>query len=325
MTSGPVLLEVQDLRKEYPIYGGFFRRRINSVKALRGVSFRLPQGQTLGLVGESGCGKTTLGRCLVRLHDPDDGRILFQNQDVTHIRGEPLRQLRKQIQIVFQDPFASLNPRMTVGAILEEPLLIHKIGKTSKQRQDRVQQLLEYVGLPSDSVNRFPHEFSGGQRQRIGIARALAVEPQLIVLDEPVSALDVSVQAQVINLLLDLQERFQLTYVFIAHDLKVVEFISQWVAVMYLGHIVEIGTKAEVFENPKHPYTQALLSAIPEPDPKKSKKRIILSGDVPSPINPPSGCPFHTRCWLKKPECAQTLPALKSISPTHQARCLLIE
>lgn len=317
------LLEVKNVEKHFPIYGGILQRVVAHVQALRGVSFQIKPGETLGLVGESGCGKSTLGRIIVRLLEPTRGQILFRGQDITHLKGEALRQLRRKIQIVFQDPFSSLNPRMTVGSILEEPLIIHKIGKSSKERRERVLELLELVGLRPESIDRFPHEFSGGQRQRIGIARALAVEPELIVLDEPVSALDVSVQAQVINLLMDLQERLNLTYIFIAHDLKVVEHVSTQVAVMYLGKIVEQAPAEELYLNPKHPYTEALLSAIPIPDPQNRSKRIILTGDVPSPISPPKGCSFHTRCPKRFEICSESEPTSKQIGHNHQVSCHL--
>ncbi|MCX7674858.1 MAG: dipeptide ABC transporter ATP-binding protein [Bdellovibrionaceae bacterium] len=319
------LLRVENLSKEFPIYGGILSRQVGSVKAVQNVSFQLKAGETLGLVGESGCGKSTLGRCIVRLLDPTAGKIWFRGQDITRVQGRELRALRRKIQIVFQDPFASLNPRMTIGAILQEPLEVHGIGNSAEERKKRVFELLELVGLRPDSVHRYPHEFSGGQRQRIGIARALAVQPELLVLDEPVSALDVSVQAQVINLLIDLQKQLKLTYIFIAHDLKVVEHVSTHVAVMYLGQIVEKAPADELYKDPKHPYSQALLSAIPVPVPGAKKNRIILTGDVPSPMNPPSGCYFHPRCPKKMERCSQQSPKLKTVSGEHAVSCLLFE
>lgn len=318
------LLKVENLVKHFPIHGGLFSREIASVKAVSDVSFELKEGETLGLVGESGCGKSTLGRCLIRLHDTTSGKIFFEGKDITHTQGEDLRELRKRMQIIFQDPFASLNPRMTIGSILEEPLIIHNLHDSAKDRQDRIHQLAELVGLRKEALNRYPHEFSGGQRQRVGIARALAVNPKLIVCDEPVSALDVSIQAQVVNLLMDLQQKLGLTYVFIAHDLKVVEHVSTRVAVMYLGKIVEMAEAEELYLNPQHPYTKALLSAIPVPDPKRQGDRVILTGDVPSPINPPAGCYFNPRCPIASEECRQNTPTLKQVAPMHTASCLKV-
>jgi oligopeptide transport system ATP-binding protein len=324
LNSPETLLEVKNLVKSFPIHGGFFGQEIASVKAVQNVSFTISKGETLGLVGESGCGKSTLGRCIVRLIDPTSGAILYKGQDITNYQGEPLRVLRRKLQIIFQDPFASLNPRMTIGSILEEPLIIHHLFESAKDRRDRVKQLMEVVGLRSDQLDRYPHEFSGGQRQRVGIARALAVEPELIVCDEPVSALDVSIQAQVINLLMDLQQKFGLTYLFIAHDLKVVEHVSTHVAVMYLGKVVEFAESKELYLNPQHPYTKALLSAIPVPDPRAKEQRIILKGDVPSPISPPSGCHFHPRCPVADSICSQQSPNFENISNNHFASCLKV-
>jgi oligopeptide transport system ATP-binding protein len=289
------LIRVENLTKRFPIKGGLFGREIASVKAVSDVTLEIKKGETLGLVGESGCGKSTLGRCIIKLLDSTEGKIFYRGKEITHSAGEELRNLRRKMQIIFQDPYASLNPRMTVGSVVSEPLEIHRLFDSKKDREDRVKQLLELVGLRPEAINRYPHEFSGGQRQRIGIARALAVDPEFIVCDEPVSALDVSIQAQVINLLMDLQQKLGLTYLFIAHDLKVVEHISTRVAVMYLGRVAELATGEDLYLHPQHPYTKALLSAIPVPVPGGKSKRTILQGDVPSPISPPSGCYFHPR------------------------------
>jgi oligopeptide transport system ATP-binding protein len=323
MNSSQPLLRVENLSKEFPLNGGFWGGQIASLKAVRNVSFEINAGETLGLVGESGCGKSTLGRCLLRLIEPTSGKVFLKGEDILLKKTEELRALRKKIQIVFQDPFSSLNPRMTVAAILDEPLLLHRPDMTAKDRKDRSLELLQTVGLRSDFYTRYPHEFSGGQRQRIGIARALAVEPELIVCDEPVSALDVSVQAQVINLLMDLQDKFNLTYLFVAHDLKVVKHVSKRVAVMYLGEIVELATSEELYKNPQHPYTKALLSAIPQISDEARPDRIILTGDVPSPISPPSGCHFHPRCPVAMEKCKSEKPPLAPInhSNTHITSC----
>ncbi len=316
------LLEVTNLKKHFPIKGGVFSKTIGHVYAVDGVSFTLKRGETLGLVGESGCGKSTTGRTVLRLIEPTDGEILFENQRVTDLEKGEMRSLRRQMQIIFQDPYASLNPRMTVGSIIGEPLEIHKIAKGA-EKEEQVASLLQKVGLRAEDMRKYPHEFSGGQRQRIGIARALGLNPKLIVCDEPVSALDVSIQAQVINLLGDLQEEFGLSYLFIAHNLNVVEHISDRVAVMYLGKIVELATDVDLYANAQHPYTEALLSAVPIPDPTATKKRIILEGDVPSPINPPSGCHFHTRCPYKEKICEEVEPEFKDIGGGHWVACHL--
>ncbi len=318
------LLKVKDLVKQFPIRGGLLNRTVDKVHAVDGVSFELAAGETLGVVGESGCGKSTTGRCILRLIEPTSGEVWFEGKNVTTAGKEELRALARDMQIIFQDPYASLNPRMTVSAIVGEALTIHKLTKTQKAYDDRIVQLLETVGLSADHMRRYPHEFSGGQRQRIGIARALAVSPKLIVCDEAVSALDVSIQAQVINLLEDLRDEFKLTYIFIAHDLSVVEHISHRVAVMYLGRIVEIAPAKALYISPKHPYTEALLSAVPIPDPSIKRKRIPLQGDVPSPIHPPSGCHFHTRCPIaQKGLCDVQKPQLKTTGDGHWVACHL--
>ena len=315
------LLSVRNLRKEFALKGGLFRGNAGSVHAVDGVDFDVDRGETLGLVGESGCGKSTTGRCVLRLIEPSSGEVHFDGKDVRALGADELRILRRDIQIIFQDPYASLNPRMNVGAIVGEALIIHRLTQTKRQFEDRVVELLETVGLRADHMARYPNEFSGGQRQRIGIARALAVEPKLIICDEPVSALDVSIQAQVINLLEDLQEKFGLAYLFIAHDLAVVEHISKRIAVMYLGRIVEMASAHALYASPRHPYTEALLSAVPIPDPKVRRQRIRLSGEMPSPIDPPSGCHFHTRCPIAQPRCSNEAPPLRQSDDGHWVAC----
>ena len=314
-TIGETLVEVDDLHVYFPVTAGIiFQRKVADVKAVDGVSFTVKRGETLGLVGESGCGKSTTGKAVLQLNRPTSGAVNFEGTDLTKIKGRELRRFRRKMQMIFQDPYASLNPRMSVGSIISEPITIHKLA-SGKEKKDKVQNLLQTVGLNPYFANRFPHEFSGGQRQRIGIARALAVEPDFIVCDEPVSALDVSIQAQIINLLQDLQDQFNLTYLFIAHDLSVVRHISDRVAVMYLGHIMELTDRDSIFENPLHPYTKALMSAVPIPDPEieRQRERIILLGDVPSPLRPPSGCVFHTRCPIAIDECRTRRPDWRNV------------
>ncbi len=319
------LLEVNNIKKHFPIKNeNFFSREKPVLKAVDGISFSIEAGETLGLVGESGCGKSTAGRVMLKLLEPTEGEIFFKGENITSFRGEELRKLRKDMQIIFQDPYASLNPRKTIEQTITEPMKIFNIPKN--ERQKKLKRLLDVVGLSSYHKSRYPHEFSGGQRQRIGIARSLALEPELVICDEPVSALDVSIQAQVINLMEDLQDEFNLTYIFIAHDLSVVHHISDRVAVMYLGELVEIGDVAEVYQNPKHPYTQALLSAVPEVNPNQEKQRIILSGDLPSPANPPQGCKFHTRCPYAEEICRTQEPKLKKVSSDGQlASCHFVK
>ncbi len=333
-TKNDILLRIKNLKMYFPITKGvIFQRHVGDIKAVDDVSFNIKRGETLGLVGESGCGKSTTGRAILQLYRPTAGTVEFEGQDLTSLKGEGLRKMRRNMQMIFQDPYASLNPRMTVGSIVGEPLEVHNI-LSGKARQERVKELLNIVGLNPYFINRYPHEFSGGQRQRIGVARALAVQPDFIVCDEPISALDVSIQAQVINLLEDLQGEFGLTYLFIAHDLAVVRHISDRIAVMYLGKIAELADRAELYKNPLHPYTRALLSAVPIPDPiaemERVKKRIILQGDVPSPAHPPKGCNFCTRCPMKDEvmrqkgiDCAQVEPEFKEVSPEHWTACHL--
>jgi peptide/nickel transport system ATP-binding protein len=317
-----VLLEVQNLKTYYPIKGGFFKRTVGNVKAVDDVSFEILKGETLGLVGESGCGKSTTGRTILRLTKPTDGKIIFDGKDITNLSGTTLRKMRQDFQMVFQDPYASLNPKQMVGDVVAEPIKNY-YKKSSKELKPEIIELLKKVGLPEDAYYKYPHEFSGGQRQRIGIARALALRPKLIIADEPVSALDVSVQSQVLNLLKELQEEFDLTFLFIAHDLSVVKHMSDRIGVMYLGGIVEIADKNGLYAEPLHPYTKALISAIPYPDPRRKKERIILEGDVPSPANPPTGCPFHPRCAFATDECRSVKPALKEVKPGHRVACHL--
>jgi peptide/nickel transport system ATP-binding protein len=317
-----ILLSVTDLRMYFPVTQGLiFERHIGDVHAVDDVSFDLPRGETLGLVGESGCGKSTTGRTILRLYKPTAGKILFDGVDVTTLKGEALRKTRRRMQMIFQDPYASLNPRRKVKDAIGEALVIHAIG-TKADRRDRIAALLQRVGLPADAMERFPHEFSGGQRQRIGIARALAVEPDFIVADEPVSALDVSVQAQVVNLLQDLQAELGLTVLFIAHDLAVVQYISDRIAVLYLGRVMEIASAEQLYSRPRHPYTEALLAAAPIPDPTRRSQRTPLQGDIPSPLNPPSGCVFRTRCPHAIAECATRIPPLVEVAPGHQKACI---
>jgi oligopeptide/dipeptide ABC transporter ATP-binding protein len=331
-TAQPGLLELEALQVYFPIKSGLILdRHIGDLQAVDGVDLSVRRGETLGLVGESGCGKSTLARAVIRIYDPTGGRIRFDGQDITDLRGEELRKLRSRMQMIFQDPYASLNPRMTIGSMLEEPMRVHNI-KRGKEAQAEVRRLLEIVGLPPNALNRYPHEFSGGQRQRAGIARALAVRPEFVAADEPVSALDVSIQAQIINLLGQLQRDFGLTYLFIAHDLSIVRHISDRIAVMYLGRIVELSASADLYREPLHPYTHALVSAVPIADPQveQSRRRIILRGDVPSPVNPPSGCRFHTRCWLRRelndPEiCVTDDPVLREMRPGHASACHFAE
>jgi oligopeptide transport system ATP-binding protein len=323
-SASDILVNVRDLKMYFPVTAGLiFQRKIADVKAVDGISFEVNRGETLGLVGESGCGKSTTGRAILQLYKPTAGSVDFDGTELTKLKGNSLRRMRRKMQMIFQDPYASLNPRMSVGSIIGEPLQIHGLSKGGAARRERIQELMRVVGLNPYYANRYPHEFSGGQRQRIGIARALAVEPDFIVADEPVSALDVSIQAQIINLMEDLQHQFGLTYLFIAHDLSVVRHISDRVGVMYLGKMMEMADRNELYENPLHPYTKALLSAVPVPDPsvENSRERIILTGDVPSPLRPPPGCVFNTRCPIAIEECRQVLPEWRDVGGGHMVAC----
>lgn len=321
-----ILLEVKDLKMHFPVGGGFLSRQpMGYVKAVDGINFTVKRGETLGLVGESGCGKTTTGRCILQLYKPTSGQVIFDGQELTSLKTKQMRAMRREMQVIFQDPYSSLNPRMTAGNIIGEPLIVHDLVSSKAEYREKVADLLTNVGLNPYMADRFPHEFSGGQRQRIGVARALSVSPKFIVADEPVSALDVSIQAQIINLLEDLQEQYNLTYLFIAHDLSVVRHISDRVGVMYLGHMVELAERNEIYRNPSHPYTKALLSAVPIPDPvlDAQRERVLLTGEVPSPLNPPSGCVFHPRCPVANDTCSQLLPELREVEPDHHSACLL--
>jgi len=321
-TENEILVRVENLKKYFPITRGVFQRHVGDIKAVDGISFFVRRSETLGLVGESGCGKTTTGRTLLQLYRPTEGHVYFEGQDLSEMKGEQLRRMRRRMQMIFQDPYASLNPRMTIGSIIGEPLEVHNIAK-GKEKRERVQELLRLVGLNPYFINRYPHEFSGGQRQRIGVARALALNPDFIVCDEPVSSVDVSIQAQIVNLLEDLQAQFGMAYLFIAHDLSMVRHISDRVAVMYLGKIVELTSRGELYSNPLHPYTQSLLSAVPIPDPvvEERRQRIILEGDVPSPANPPEGCNFNTRCPVVMDVCHEEDPEFKEVSSGHRVAC----
>lgn len=321
-----IILEVKNLKMYFPVGGGFLSRKpVGYVKAVDDLSFIVKRGETLGLVGESGCGKTTTGRCILQLYKPTAGQIIFNGEDLTKLNSKKMRAKRREMQVIFQDPYSSLNPRMTAGNIIGEPLIVHGLVKGKQEYREKVSELLTNVGLNPYMADRFPHEFSGGQRQRIGVARALSVSPSFIVADEPVSALDVSIQAQIINLLEDLQERFNLTYLFIAHDLSVVRHISDRVGVMYLGHLVEMADRNEIYRNPLHPYTKALLSAVPIPDPvlDAQRERVMLSGEVPSPLNPPSGCVFHPRCPVVSDDCSRVLPELREVESDHDVACII--
>ena len=324
--SEDIILEVKNLKMYFPVGSGFLSRKpVGYVKAVDDVNFTVKRGETLGLVGESGCGKTTTGRCILQLYKPTAGQVIFDGQDLTSMNTKTMRGMRREMQVIFQDPYSSLNPRMTAGNIIGEPLIVHGLVANKTEYRDKVADLLTNVGLNPYMADRFPHEFSGGQRQRIGVARALSVSPKFIVADEPVSALDVSIQAQIINLLEDLQEQFNLTYLFIAHDLSVVRHISDRVGVMYLGHLVEMAERNEIYRNPIHPYTRALLSAVPIPDPvlDAQRERVLLTGEVPSPLNPPSGCVFHPRCPVANDTCSQILPELREVETNHHSACIL--
>ena len=315
-----LILEIRNLKKYFPLRGGVFSRKRGDVKAVQGVSLDIVKGETIGLVGESGCGKSTLGRTLLRLEEPTSGEVIFEGDDLAHASQRELFALRKNLQMIFQDPYGSLNPRLTVGAIIEEPLEVHKWGSKS-ERREKVADLMEKVGLKPEVMNRYPHEFSGGQRQRVGIARSLALNPRVIVADEPVSALDVSVQAQVINLMVELQETLDLTYMFISHDLSVVEYISDRIAIMYLGRIVEIADTRTIFDAPRHPYTQALIDAVPKADPRLRRTHRPIEGETPSPVNPPPGCAFHPRCPFATEACKGDVPSLESVGERHEVAC----
>ncbi len=326
--TGEVLVDVKNIKMYFPVSSGMlFQRSTAYIKAVDDISFAVHRGETLGLVGESGCGKTTTGRCILQLYRPTAGQIFFEGRELTELSSRQLRSMRRRMQVIFQDPYSSLNPRMTAGNIIGEPLVVHRMVSNKAEYREKVADLLQNVGLNPYMADRFPHEFSGGQRQRIGVARALSVSPNFIVADEPVSALDVSIQAQIINLLEDLQERFNLTYLFIAHDLSVVRHISDRVGVMYLGHIVELAGRNDIYRDPAHPYTKALLSAVPIPDPiaDSKRERVLLTGEVPSPLNPPSGCVFHPRCPVATDECSQVLPELRQVRPDHWAACIRTE
>ncbi len=324
MSNKKILLEVKGLKKYFPVVGGVFSRPVAWVKAVDDVSFHIYEGETFSLVGESGSGKTTTGKTILKLHEPTAGHIAFEGKDISNYSPSEMRPLRRDMQIIFQDPYGSLNPRLPVGEIIREPLIVHKVG-TKKEQEERVVEIMKFVGLRAEYLHRYPHEFSGGQRQRIGIARSVVLNPKFIVADEPVSALDASIQAQVLNLLLELQKKLALTYLFIAHNLAVVRHVSDRIGVMYLGHLMEVADTQELFDTTLHPYTQALLSAIPIPDPDVKKERIILQGDIPSPINPPSGCPFRTRCMYAKPICAEKNPPLIDVGDGHYVACHFVK